>query len=184
MCSQLDMSENEQRLVTTLTRPSDVGPSDTDASGTGPRLDELTSQLACTNQLKLYIQHHLPLAKALKLPNPEGDGAPPNPRTNLPRTNTSTLLIRTRHPKKSALMLCATMYRKKGNSAKCHMRHLPETISQIIPHILQRQRPELPNRVDWKRPRQLSKTFPAGKLRYGNPFPLVKYRGHSQGWTI
>jgi hypothetical protein len=36
MCSQLDMSENEQRLVTTLTRPSGVGPSDTDASGTRP----------------------------------------------------------------------------------------------------------------------------------------------------
>lgn len=33
MYSQLDMSENEQRLVTTLTRPSGVGPSDTDTSG-------------------------------------------------------------------------------------------------------------------------------------------------------
>ncbi|OQE80211.1 hypothetical protein PENNAL_c0047G10553 [Penicillium nalgiovense] len=37
MYSQLDMSENEQRLVTTLTRPSGVGPSDTDTSAKASR---------------------------------------------------------------------------------------------------------------------------------------------------
>lgn len=39
MFSQLDMSDNERRLVSTLTRSSAVpplGPSETDASGTPP----------------------------------------------------------------------------------------------------------------------------------------------------
>lgn len=85
---------------------------------------KLTFQLVCTNQLKLIKQHPLPLGMSLKRPNLEGDDVPLNRQAHLPRTNTSTLLIKTRHPKKSALMLCATMYRKKGNSAKCRVGHL------------------------------------------------------------
>ena len=144
------------------------------------RLYGPTSQLACTNQRNLLNQPLLHLGMARKLPNLEGDDAPPNRQTH-PRTNTSTLLIRTRHPKKSALMLCATMYRKKGNSVKCHAGHPPQRKPQIIPHIRRRKRQELSIRRDWSRPRQLRKTPQTGKLRYGNHFPLVKYLGHSQG---
>lgn len=90
--------------------------------------------------------------------NPRSAGAPLTRKANQPRINTSTLLIRTPLQKKSAHMLCATMYRKNGNSTKpC------AGLSQLTLKL------RMPNIVDQGLPRPQGSPL-TQQLRYGTLF--------------
>lgn len=107
------------------------GPSDADPSGTHPP-PSLTARFMYQTADHDFYQF---LPEMLRL-NPRSAGVPQTRKTNLPRINTSTSLIRTPLPKKSAPMLCDTMYRKNGNNAKPRAGLSRSSLKPKIPSII------------------------------------------------